>query len=83
MENFRLLFKGIYEGLGVFGRIVGGIINFFLLLVVFIFGVGLVSLIAKLFGKRFLYLGWDSSAKSYWTESPALKRKKEDYFKPF
>ena len=83
MENFRLLFKGIYEGLGSFGRIVSGIVNFFLLLIIYLLGIGLVSLIFKFRKKKFLSLGWNSELKSYWADSPILHRKKGDYFKPF
>ncbi len=83
MGNFQLLFSGIYEGLAAFGKIVSNIVNFFLLLIVFVFGIGLVSVVGKLRGKKFLSLGFNSKAKSYWGESPALNRKLEDYLKPF
>lgn len=83
MVKMRLLFKGIYEGMGRFGKLVSSIINIFLLLLVFVFGVGLVSIFSRIFGKKYLEMNLDKNSKTYWQDSIIGKRKKEDYYKPF
>jgi len=83
MERIRSLFKGIYEGIGKFGKIINTIVTFVLLFLVFVFGIGLVSLFSKLSSKKFLDMKPDSSLPSYWQESIIAKRNKEDYYKPF
>ncbi len=83
MAKVQLLFKGIYEGMGRFGKIISSIVNIFLLFIVFIFGIGLVSIISKIFRKKFLAMNFDKNFNSYWQESIIGKRKKEDYYKPF
>ena len=83
MVKIQLLFKGIYHGLGKFGKIISTIVNFILLLVVFIFGIGLVSSISKLKGKKFLELNTNNCLTTYWSDSPVEKSKKEDYLIAF
>lgn len=83
MGNFRLLFSGIYAGLGAFGKIISSMVNFLLLLIVFIFGVGLVALFSRFLGKKFLDMKPKAENESYWRDSIIKNRKKEDYYKPF
>lgn len=83
MAKTQLLFKGIHEGMGRFGKLVSCIINIFLLLIVFVFGVGLVSVFSRIFGKKYLEVNLDKNSKTYWQDSIVGKRKKEDYYKPF
>lgn len=79
----RLLFKGIYEGLGQFGKVVSSFINLILLFIVFLFGIGLVSIFAKIFGQKFLEMKRPKNISTYWQDSVMSKRKKEDFYRPF
>ena len=83
MGKIQLLFSGIYAGLGKFGSIVSSIINLIFLFIVFVLGIGVVSLIAKLVGKKFLTIKMDKKLNTYWQDTIMTKRKKEDYLKPF
>ena len=83
MGKIQLLFSGIYTGLGKFGSIVSSIINLIFLFIVFVLGIGVVSLIAKLVGKKFLTIKMDKKLNTYWQDTIMTKRKKEDYYKPF
>ena len=78
-----LLFKGIYQGMGNFAKIISGIINYILLLIVFILGIGTVSIGAKLFKKKKFLDKELNNKKSYWENTDISKRKREDYEKPF
>lgn len=70
-------FSGAKEGAGQFASLLTDCVNLVLLFVVYFFGVGAVSVIAKLAGKRFLDLGGGGKS-SHWTE--AAETRAEDYF---
>ncbi|MBS3140787.1 hypothetical protein J4405_01420 [Candidatus Woesearchaeota archaeon] len=58
------------------------IVNFILLLPVYFIGVGITSIIAKLFKKGFLNLKKENK-KSYWTNNEVKKGEIEDYYRQF
>ena len=64
------------------GKVMSGIVNFILLAVVYFIGVGVVSIIMKLFGKHFLELK-KQNKKSNWTEHKVTKQPIEDYYRTF
>ena len=59
-------FKDILSGQKIFGEDIVIMINFILLSIVYFFGVGLVSIFAKLIGKNFLELKKNINSKTYW-----------------
>ena len=75
------LFKGLKEGNKMFGEDIASLVNFILLTFVYFFGVGITSIIAKIFGKHFLES--KKNKNSYWSELNLSKRKKEEYYRQF
>lgn len=77
-------FKEIKEGMKDFGETISIIINSILLLIVYILGVGLTSIIAKfLFGKHFLETEILRERKSYWSNLNLTKKNQEEYYRQF
>ena len=77
MNSLTAFFKGFLEGFRHFGHIVMNIVNFALLLVVYVFGIGIVSIVSKISGREFL--GIKKTPKgSYWIkrewQAPEIKR---------
>jgi len=72
---------GFKKGLKLFGEAISSIINIILLSGVYLLGVGLTSLIAKLFSNRFLNLKPDKNLDSYWKASSPIK--KEEFYRQF
>jgi len=81
--NF-LFFKGFYEGIKEFSAILVGIINFILLLLVYIFGVGMSFVIAKVTRKKLMNLEkFDKKVKSYWIDKKIKKPNIKDAYRQF
>ena len=59
-------FKGLKQGFRSFGELIGMVVNSALLLVAYIIGVGITSIIAKITGKHFLEMKLDKKSDSYW-----------------
>jgi len=70
-------------GFRMFGRCVGLIVNSILLTIVYIFGVGLSSLLAKLFKKHFLDLKTKEENSTYWMNLNLRKKSLKDYYRQF
>tara|TARA_Y100000310_G_scaffold167546_2_gene167422 strand:- start:61990 stop:62229 length:240 start_codon:yes stop_codon:yes gene_type:complete len=75
------LLKDFKEGTKIFGEDIASIVNFILLTFVYFLGVGLTSVIAKIFGKRFLE--FKKEKKSHWSDLNLDKKKKEGYYRQF
>ena len=72
-------FKGFKDGFKEFGETITSIVNFFLLLIVYIIGVGITSLIAKATKQKLLELNFKDGRKTYW-----IKHKEDvDFSKQF
>ncbi|MBI4451992.1 hypothetical protein HY637_01055 [Candidatus Woesearchaeota archaeon] len=82
MSNIQIFFKGVKRGFGDFSHLINNIINFFLLLIVYIVGIGPVSAISKLFGKHFLDIKRQNKA-SNWHEHKVTKQPIEKYYRTF
>ena len=81
--KWREFFNGLKEGPKAFGEDISIIINLIILSVVYIIGVGLTSIIAKILGKHFLELKIDKNKESYWMKFQFESRKKEEYYRQF
>lgn len=75
--------KGFLQGQKLFGESISVIINSFLLTIIYFLGVGLTSILAKIFRKNFLDLKLDTNADSYWYELNLTKKNWEEYFRQF
>jgi|WetSurMetagenome_2_1015567.scaffolds.fasta_scaffold1883665_1 hypothetical protein len=79
-----LFFKGFYKGMKKFGANIVSITNFIILVPVYLIGVGISSIIAKITGKKFLNMKkFDKKAKSYWVEKQRKKQDLEDSYNQF
>jgi len=76
-------FEGFKRGLTDFSENIGIFLNLFLLTLVYFLGVGSVFLIAKILGKRFLSLGIDKDAKTYWEECSKASENKDNFYRQF
>ena len=65
------------EGQKLFGETLAIIVNSALLSLVYLVGIGLTSIIAKIFGKKFLDLNFEK--KSYWEDLNLGKKEIKDY----
>jgi cytochrome c biogenesis protein CcdA len=80
MKDF---FSGFIRGFRIFGENITVIINSALLLFVYIVGVGITSIIAKIFGKHFLETKLSRQKESYWCAINSGKKRKEEYYRQF
>ena len=77
------LLKDLKKGQKEFGEDIAQIINFLLLTLTYVFGVGLTSIFAKMSGKHFLELKIDKNRESYWSDLNLNKKSAEDYYRQF
>jgi|TARA_Y100000310_G_C20554072_1_gene749620 hypothetical protein len=78
----RDFLNGLKEGNRMFGEDIASVINFILLTFVYLFGVGITSMIAKLSGKNFLEIK-NFNKDSYWSKLDLDKREKGEYYRQF
>ena len=75
--------SALLEGFKGFSGIFTNIVNFLLLSIVYFVGIGPTSIVARIFGKRFLVLKKDRSRDSYWEDYNLGKKEKESYYRQF
>lgn len=73
--------EGLRTGIKRFGEYVSTIINAVLLFIVYIIGVGITSMGAKIFRKHFL--DKEMSNTSYWSTLDVKKEHMERYYRQF
>jgi hypothetical protein len=83
MRNSKLFFKGFKKGMKQFSDNISLIINSILLSIVYLLGVGITSIFAKLSGKHFLDLKLSKKKKSYWSSLNLKKKPIENYYRQF
>jgi len=81
--KIRDFFEGFVAGQKTFGENISVITNSILLSIVYFFGVGPISIIAKIFRKNFLDLKPNKNARTYWLEINLDKKSLEQYYKQF
>mgnify|MGYP001558381624 CR=1 FL=1 len=79
--QFKEFLLGYKEGQKLFGENIAVIINSILLTFVYILGVGLTSIFAKIFNKHFLDL--TINKETYWTSLNLSKKPMEEYYRQF
>ena len=80
MKEFFIGFK---EGQKKFAENIAVIINSILLSLVYLFGVGITFIFAKIFNKHFLQLEIDKSKETYWEDLNLTKKNIEEYYRQF
>lgn len=83
MKVIAQFLRGFKNGLKDFGHNISLIVNFILLLIVYLIGVGFTSIIAKLIGKHFLDTELSKNKTTYWSELNLKKKPIEDYYRQF
>jgi hypothetical protein len=83
MVGMNGFFEGFKDGMKSFGENIAIIINTVLLFLVYVLGVGITSIIAKIMGKRFLHTKISKRRDSYWAKLDLKKRSKEEYYRQF
>ncbi|MEK6879727.1 MAG: hypothetical protein AABY22_08980 [Nanoarchaeota archaeon] len=75
--------EGFKKGQVFFGESIAFLINTVLLTIVYFVGVGLTSIIAKIFGKGFIDMKTDPQTGSYWKELNLDKKPIQYYYRQF
>jgi hypothetical protein len=83
MNSLKQFFNGFKNGMADFGKNIALIVQSALLLIVYLVGVGLTSLIAKIFSKRFLDKELSKTRVSYWSNITAKKESFEQHYRQF
>lgn len=83
MSKFRQFFSGFRNGFKDFGHSISAIINSILLLIVYLIGVGLTSLFARLSNKHFLQRKIIRNKETYWSDLNLKKKPVEEYYRQF
>ena len=76
-------YQDFLKGQKRFGEDIAAIINSVILTFVYLLGVGLTSLVARIFGKKFLDMKTVDKEESYWTPLNLSKKELNDYYKQF
>ena len=82
MKKLKQFLKGFKKGMKIFGDNLAITINTLLLFFVYIIGVGITSIIAKLFRKHFLETKL-SKKDSYWDNLNLKEKPIEKYYRQF
>jgi len=83
MKGMKDFYKGLKKGFKNFGVNVSTIVNTFLLSLVYLFGVGITCLFARIASKRFLDLEVSRKKETYWSDLNLKKKDVEKYYKQF
>ncbi|OGJ16077.1 hypothetical protein A3K73_05710 [Candidatus Pacearchaeota archaeon RBG_13_36_9] len=77
------LIEGFKKGQKAFGEDIAAIVNSVILSVVYIFGVGLTSIMSKIAGKSFLHKRFEEEKKSYWSDLNLTRKELKEYCRQF
>jgi len=81
MAKVKEIFDEFMEGSKMFGELISAIVNLLLLSIVYFIGVGLTSIFAMVFGKKFID---DKATKdSYWEELNLTTQSFKEYYRQF
>ena len=81
--DIREFFVGFKKGMENFGENLSVLVNSVLLFIVYIVGVGLTSIFAKISEKHFLETKIQKYKNSYWSELNLKKESKDSYYRQF
>lgn len=83
MVKIKKMFESFMEGSKMFGEFISSIINFILLFFVYFIGVGITSIVAKIFGVEFLDKKIDKKRKTYWKQLNLEVKPLKEYYRQF
>lgn len=79
----KSIFQKFKNGFRYFGKTIEKLVNSVLLLAVYLIGIGLTSVLAKIVGKRFLDTKISSDRKSYWIPTEKKEKNMESLLHQF
>ena len=82
MRRLKLFLKGFFDGFRITGVFVSTIINFLLLCVVYLVGIGAAAIITKISGISLMTLG-KKQKSSYYLNKKIGRGKIDDYYNQF
>lgn len=83
MTVLKYFIKGLKKGMTEFGNNLGVIINSLLLSIVYLIGVGLTSIFAKIVGKHFFGMKPSKKRSTYWSKLDLRKKHIDEYYRQF
>ena len=83
MAKFKLYFIAFKKGISEFGQNISTLVNFILLSIVYLFGVGFTSIVSKIFEKKFLETKLSKNKKTYWSKLDLKKESLEEHMRQF
>jgi hypothetical protein len=83
MKKAKQFGKGCRQGMKRFGQTISIIINSVLLTIVYVVGVGLTAVIAKVARKHFLEKKFLPGSSSYWSDLRLGKKDIKEYYRQF
>lgn len=83
MSWIKDFIKNFKKGQKMFADDIAIIINSILLSIVYIFGVGISAIFARIFDKKFMDKKPNINAKTYWEPLNLKKAKTEEYYRQF
>ncbi len=81
--NFKQILKEFRKGMELFAKSIAVFVNSVLLSVVYFLGVGITTVLAKLFKKKFLKTKLDKESDTYWQDFDLKKKKIGEYYRQF
>ena len=78
-----IFLREFIKGMHLFGKKISFFVNMFLLLLAYIFGIGITSIVAKLVGKHFLKLNIQKDGNSYWEDTSFTNKKIREFLKQY
>jgi len=83
MTSAKLFLNSVGKGMKQYGEKITAFVNTVLLLLVYIIGVGVTSIVARIFGKHFMERKTSKKKASYWTDLNIKKQEREKYYRQF
>lgn len=83
MSALGQFFIGFKKGMQNFGHNLTLIVNSILLSIVYCIGIGITSIVAKIFRKHFLETKALAEKETYWSDLDLKTRPFEDYYRQF
>jgi len=83
MTNRIKFIAGFRSGLKSYGHTISILINTVLLLVTYLVGVGITSIVARLVGKKFLDNKKKPRQQTFWIKTTMGTGSKKDYYRQF
>lgn len=79
----KQFFRGYKKGMENFGSIISTIVNTIILSIVYILGIGLTSILAKIVRKKFIETKVLKNKETYWSNIDSKNKSIKEFYKQF